>query len=112
MTDETETKAAPKGKAAKPTAADMKKAGMPDTVVSAVLAADMSGPAGVPPAGSDAISGSGGIVEPVVTDAIDVSHPAVDNNPRADTTVNQNKIDFNDPTASQTEAVETNMSQG
>lgn len=112
MSDSDETKSAPKGKNAAPTAADMKKAGMPGSVTSAVLAADMSGPAGLSPAGSDAISGSGAIVEPGVTDAIDVSHPAVDNNPRADTTVNQNKIDFNDPTASQTEAVEANLSQG
>lgn len=39
-----------------------------------------------------------------VTD-IDVSHPAVDNDPRANTTVDMNKIDFNDPTVSGSDAV-------
>lgn len=39
-----------------------------------------------------------------VTD-IDVNHPAVDNNPRAGTTANQNRIDFNDPTISGADAV-------
>ena len=29
---------------------------------------------------------------------VDMSHPAVDDNPRAKTTVDQNRIDFNDPT--------------
>lgn len=39
-----------------------------------------------------------------VTD-IDPGHPAVDNNPRAGTTINQNKTDFNDPTLSGSDAV-------
>ena len=29
---------------------------------------------------------------------VDLDHPAVDNNPRSNTTVDQNRIDFNDPT--------------
>jgi hypothetical protein len=37
---------------------------------------------------------------------VDVNHPAVDNDPRAGTTVEQNKIDFNDPTVSGQVAVE------
>ncbi|WAJ27549.1 hypothetical protein [Antarcticirhabdus aurantiaca] len=36
---------------------------------------------------------------------VDPSHPAVDDNPRAHTTVDQNRIDFNDPTISGAEAV-------
>ncbi len=39
-----------------------------------------------------------------VVDDVDVSHPAVDNDPRADTTAMQNRIDFNDPTLSGAEA--------
>jgi hypothetical protein len=43
-----------------------------------------------------------------VTD-IDVDHPAVDNNPRADTSALQNRADFNDPTLSSAEAVKKNL---
>jgi hypothetical protein len=42
---------------------------------------------------------------------VDPSHPAVDDNPRADTTEDQNRIDFNDPTLSGSEAVEKNLKQ-
>ncbi|WP_312795556.1 hypothetical protein [Tianweitania sp.] len=34
---------------------------------------------------------------PAQTSDIDADHPAVDNDPRAGTTVKQNQIDFNDP---------------
>lgn len=37
---------------------------------------------------------------------VDPGHPAVDANPRANTTVDQNRIDFNDPTVSGQKAVE------
>lgn len=37
---------------------------------------------------------------------IDVAHPAVDNDPRSGTTVDQNRIDFNDPSIEGREAVE------
>lgn len=40
---------------------------------------------------------------------VDPSHPAVDNDPRAGTSVEQNRIDFNDPTLSGAEAVEANL---
>ncbi|MBX3543586.1 hypothetical protein [Chelatococcus sp.] len=40
---------------------------------------------------------------------IDVDHPAVDNDPRANTTADQNRIDFNDPTLSGAEAVAKNL---
>lgn len=39
---------------------------------------------------------SGAIVEPAITAAVDVSHEAVDANPRAGTTALQNAIDWND----------------
>jgi len=38
-----------------------------------------------------------------------MDHPAVDNDPRAGTTVEQNRIDFNDPTLEGHEAVERNL---
>jgi hypothetical protein len=38
-----------------------------------------------------------------------MSHPAVDNDPRANTTARQNRIDFNDPTIEGHEAVEQNL---
>lgn len=46
-----------------------------------------------------------------IVDDVDPSHPAVDNNPRAGTTVEQNKIDFNDPTLSGAEAVAKNLAE-
>lgn len=33
-----------------------------------------------------------------IVPGVDMSHPAVDSDPRAGTTVDQNRIDFNDPT--------------
>lgn len=49
-----------------------------------------------------------GASQQIVPD-VDMSHPAVDSNPRAGTTVDQNKIDFNDPTLSGAEAVAKNL---
>lgn len=49
-----------------------------------------------------------GAPQQIVPD-VDMSHPAVDDNPRAKTTVDQNRIDFNDPTLSGAEAVEKNL---
>lgn len=40
---------------------------------------------------------------------VDMEHPAVDANPRSNTTENQNRIDFNDPTLTGAEAVEKNL---
>ncbi len=40
---------------------------------------------------------------------VDLSHPAVDADPRANTTADQNRIDFNDPTLEGHEAVEKNL---
>lgn len=53
---------------------------------------DTSGPAEVAPATDFSPSGA----PRQITD-IDPAHPAVDNDPRSGTTVNQNRIDFNDP---------------
>lgn len=39
---------------------------------------------------------SGAIVEPQIVDAVDVTHEAIDANPRAGTTADQNRIDLND----------------
>lgn len=52
---------------------------------------------------------SGAFIEPEIKSRIDVDHPAVDNNPRAGTTVDQNRIDFNDPTKPGHEAVADNL---
>lgn len=49
-----------------------------------------------------------GSPQQVVPD-VDMSHPAVDDDPRKGTTVAQNRIDFNDPTISGQEAVERNL---
>jgi hypothetical protein len=45
-----------------------------------------------------------GAPQQIVPD-VDMDHPAVDNDPRAGTTAEQNRIDFNDPTLSGAEAV-------
>lgn len=44
-----------------------------------------------------------------VVEGVDPSHPAVDNDPRAGTTGDQNRIDFNDPSLSESEAVQQNL---
>ena len=49
-----------------------------------------------------------GAPQQVVPD-VDLGHPAVDNDPRAGTTADQNRIDFNDLTLSGAEAVEKNL---
>ncbi len=45
-----------------------------------------------------------------VTD-VDLGHPAVDANPREQTTEDQNRIDFNDPTISGAEAVARHLAE-
>lgn len=40
---------------------------------------------------------------------VDMSHPAVDADPRSGTSVLQNRIDFNDPTITGAEAVSENL---
>ncbi|MBN6819526.1 hypothetical protein JRF84_07975 [Methylobacterium organophilum] len=62
-------------------------------------------PANLPAATEVSTSGA---VQQVVPD-VDLSHPAVDDNPRARTSVVQNAIDFNDPTISGADAVVNNL---
>ena len=49
-----------------------------------------------------------GAPQQIVPD-VDPDHPAIDNDPRANTTVQQNAIDFNDPTLTGAEAVAQNL---
>ena len=67
-----------------------------------VTSLDTSGPANIAPATEFEPSGAPTQTVPDV----DPNHPAVDANPRANTTVMQNRIDFNDPTIPGHEAVE------
>tara|TARA_R110002072_G_scaffold38314_4_gene110907 strand:+ start:14981 stop:15199 length:219 start_codon:yes stop_codon:yes gene_type:complete len=45
-----------------------------------------------------------GAPQQIVPD-VDLDHPAVDNDPRAGTTADQNRIDFNDPSKDGAQAV-------
>ncbi|MGT2514794.1 hypothetical protein ACVOMT_11650 [Sphingomonas panni] len=65
---------------------------------------DHSGPANITAATGFEPSGA-----PIQMTDIDASHPAVDANPRANTTVDQNRIDFNDPGLSGEDAVKRNL---
>ena len=58
---------------------------------------------------ADDFEASGAVIEPDAKKAVDMKHPAVDSNPRAGTPADSNRIDFNDPTLSQSEAVEQNL---
>lgn len=42
-------------------------------------------------------SASGAVIEPEIKDGVDMSHPAIDSNPRKGTTARQNARDMNDP---------------
>jgi hypothetical protein len=77
-----------------------------DTTRPAVKDDEGSKPADIAP-GTE-MEASGAIIEEAAK-KVDLDHPAVDNNPRADTTVRQNQIDFNDPAKPQKEAVEENL---
>ncbi|HVI28850.1 hypothetical protein [Hansschlegelia sp.] len=61
-------------------------------------------PANIPAASEFSTSGA-----PRQVTGFDPSHPAVDDNPRKNTTLLQNRVDFNDPTLSEHEAVARNM---
>lgn len=52
---------------------------------------------------------SGAIIEPAIVERVDMSHPAVDDNPRKGQPVVANQIDFNDPTLAMAEAVAENL---
>ena len=66
---------------------------------------DNSDPANLKPAKEFGPSGAPNQVVPDV----DMKHPAVDANPREGTTVNQNRIDFNDPDLPGEKAVAANL---
>lgn len=85
----------------------VKKTDAADTAAKKSVAGsiDDSAPANIPAASTFDAEGA---PQQIVPD-VDPDHPAVDNDPRAGTTVNQNKIDFNDPTISGAEAVEQNL---
>lgn len=51
--------------------------------------------AGKNPAAATAVEASGAVIEKSATKLIE--HPSVDNNPRAGTTSDMNRIDFNEP---------------
>lgn len=69
------------------------------------VATDVAAPAGIAPATT--FEQSGAPVQPVPD--IDPDHPAVDNDPRKRTSVEQNRIDFNDPTKSGADTVTENL---
>ena len=56
-------------------------------------------------ASSSDLEASGAFMEPQVKESVDVDSVSVDNNPRAGTSVLQNRIDFNDPTARDSDLV-------
>ena len=74
-----------------------------------------------PAAGADAEHADNGIAAATEFDPsgapvqivpdVDVDHPAVDNDPRANTSAEQNRIDWNDPTKSGQEVVEERMAE-
>lgn len=55
------------------------------------------------------VAASGAMIEPEIVSRINTSHPAVDNEPRKGQPAIANRIDFNDPTLSQEEAVAENL---
>lgn len=69
------------------------------------MANDPEKPANIKPATEVEASGA---PDQVVPD-VDMSHPAVDDNPRANTSLAQNRIDFNDPTLSGAEQTAANL---
>lgn len=56
-----------------------------------------------------AVAASGAFIEPEIVERIETDHPAVDNHPREGQPVISNRIDFNDPHATEAEAVEANL---
>lgn len=113
-------KKAPTAPAADTTTGDMRtdplteaqdaRPGSAETIAASIEAQDAERaermkPAKIGAEDAQAFEASGALVESGALDEIDVKHPAVDSNPRANTTVRQNQIDFNDPTLSDRQAV-------
>ena len=61
------------------------------------------------PAPATEVAASGAFIEPAIVAAVDVAHPAVDNNPRAGVPAYANAIVFNDPTPSGADIVERQL---
>lgn len=57
------------------------------------------------------VAASGAFIEPEIVSRVDTGHPAVDNEPRKGQPAISNRIDFNDPTISEAEAVQHNLEQ-
>jgi hypothetical protein len=71
----------------------------------AITAPEPKTDSGVAPATTFSTSGA-----PVqIVPDVDADHPAVDNDPRKNTTALMNRIDFNDPTLTGPEAVAKNL---
>ncbi len=73
-------------------------------VIGTASALDTSGPANIAPVSAFSTSGA-----PAQTVGIEPEHPAVDNNPRANSTIDMNRIDFNDPVREGSEIVAENL---
>ncbi|PZU77764.1 MAG: hypothetical protein DI530_12290 [Sphingomonas sp.] len=73
------------------------------------IAAGLDPSPGADIAPADGIDTSGAPQQ--IVPAVDMTHPAVDADPRAGTTEQQNRIDFNDPARSGREVVEDALSQ-
>lgn len=74
--------------------------GMPAASVTTAASLDQSGPANIDPATTFAASGA-----PLQAMDIDLGAASLDANPRANTSVDQNRIDFNDPVRTGAEIV-------
>lgn len=57
------------------------------------------------------VAASGAMIEPEIVERIDTDHPSVDNEPRKGQPAVANRIDFNDPTKSDQEVVEEQLSK-
>lgn len=81
---------------------NVKLSNVPGVADTAAMAKDTLSPA-------TEVAPSGAFIEPEIVSRIDTAHPAVDNEPRKDQPAISNRIDFNDPTVSEAEAVERNL---
>lgn len=61
------------------------------------------------PAPAKKMEASGALIEPAIVDGVDTGHPAIDDNPREGQPAEANRIDLNDPTLTDAEAVEKNL---
>jgi hypothetical protein len=79
----------------------------PAVAVTTAASLDRSGDAHIAPATEFDPAGA-----PVQSSGFDLDHVALDTNPRANTSADQNRIDFNDPTIDGAEAVRRNLGGG